>query len=97
VNFNRSPGRSRAGRDGGAGQRFPEAVVVEVERAKRLVLPIHHDVREKDVDLRRLLAALTVAAERGPAEFPELLLTPGIGGRTLFRLVLVGRGGVWGC
>jgi len=68
---------------------FPEAVVVEVERAERLVLPDHHDVREKDVDLRRLLAALTVAAERGPADFPELLLTPGIGGRTLFALSLV--------
>jgi len=67
----------------------PEAVVVEVERAERLVLPDHHDVREKDVDLRRLLAALTVAAERGPADFPELLLTPGIGGRTLFALSLV--------
>jgi len=43
----------------------PEAVVVEVERAERLVLPDHHDVREKDVDLRRLLAALTVAANAG--------------------------------
>jgi len=30
-----------------------------------------------------------VAAERGPADFPELLLTPGIGGRTLFALSLV--------
>jgi hypothetical protein len=69
--------------------RPPEAVVVEVERAQRLVLPEHHDVREKDVDLRRLAAALTVAAERGPADFPELLLTPGIGGRTLFALSLV--------
>jgi hypothetical protein len=67
----------------------PAAVVVEVERAERLVLPDHHDVREKDVDLRRLAAALTVAAERGPADFPELLLTPGIGGRTLFALSLV--------
>jgi hypothetical protein len=46
--------------------RPPEAVVVEVERAQRLVL-----------------------AERGPADFPELLLTPGIGGRTLFALSLV--------
>jgi hypothetical protein len=66
-----------------------EAVVVEVERAARLVLPDHHDVREKDVDLRRLSAALTVAAERGPADFPELLLTPGVGARTLFALSLV--------
>jgi hypothetical protein len=64
-------------------------VVAEVGRAARLTLPDHHDVREKDVDLRRLAAALTVAAERGPADFPELLLTPGVGGRTLFALSLV--------
>ncbi len=69
--------------------RPPDAVVVEVERAERLMLPEHHDVREKDVDVRRLATALTVAAERGPADFPELLLTPGIGRRTLFALSLV--------
>ena len=69
--------------------RPPDAVVVEVERAERLMLPEHHDVREKDVDVRRLATALTVAAERGPADFPELLLTPGIGCRTLFALSLV--------
>ena len=67
----------------------PEAVVVEVKRAAKLAMPAHHDVREKDVNLRRLVAALSVAAERGPADFPELLLTPGIGARTLFALSLV--------
>jgi len=67
----------------------PETVVAQVERAARLAMPEHHDVREKDVNLRRLAAALSVAAERGPADFPELLLTPGIGGRTLFALSLV--------
>ena len=67
----------------------PEAVVVEVERVAKLEMPAHHDVRGKDVDLRRLAAALRVSSERGPANFPELLLTPGIGGRTLFALSLV--------
>jgi hypothetical protein len=67
----------------------PETVIVEVERAARLAMPDHHDVRDKDVNLRRLAAALSVAAERGPADFPELLLTPGIGARTLFALSLV--------
>jgi len=55
----------------------------------RCQMPAHHDVRRKDVNLRRLAAALRVASERGPADFPELLLTPGIGGRTLFALSLV--------
>jgi hypothetical protein len=55
----------------------------------RLEMPAHHDVRAEDIDLRRLAGALQVAAERGPRDFPELLLTPGIGARTLFALALV--------
>jgi hypothetical protein len=54
-----------------------------------LELPAHHDVRPQNLDLRRLAGALAVAAERGPADFPELLLCPGIGARTLFALSLV--------
>jgi hypothetical protein len=65
----------------------PETVVAQVERA--LALPSHHDVRAENVNLRRLGAALHVAAELGPASFPELLLTPRIGQRTLFALALV--------
>jgi hypothetical protein len=67
----------------------PETVVAEVERVARLHMPAHHDVRAEDVNLRRLTAALAVAHERGPSDFPELLLTPGIGARTLFALSLV--------
>jgi hypothetical protein len=58
-------------------------------RLPHLDLPDHHDVRVEDLDLRRLAGALRVAAERGPRDFPELLLTPGIGARTLFALSLV--------
>jgi uncharacterized protein len=54
-----------------------------------LQLPAHHDVRLENLDLRRLAGALNVARERGPADFPELLLCPGIGARTLFALSLV--------
>ena len=57
--------------------------------APHLHMPAHHDVRAENLDLRRLAAALKVTAERGPADFPELLLTPGIGARTLFALSLV--------
>ena len=65
----------------------PEAVVAQVERV--LVMSSHHDVRDENLNLRRLGAALRVAANLGPASFPELLLTPRIGQRTLFALALV--------
>ena len=54
-----------------------------------LALPAHHDVRREDVDHRRLRGALAAAAARGPLDFPELLLTPGIGARTVSALALV--------
>jgi uncharacterized protein len=54
-----------------------------------LVMPAHHDVRPADVHLRRLHGALAAAAERGPADFPDLLLTPGVGARTVRALALV--------
>ncbi|HEY3592548.1 MAG TPA: DUF763 domain-containing protein, partial [Polyangiaceae bacterium] len=54
-----------------------------------LDLPAHHDVRPENIDMKRLGGALRAAAERGPADFPELLLTPGIGARTIFALALV--------
>jgi hypothetical protein len=52
-------------------------------------MPAHHEVRREDVDVRRLRAALVAAAARGPVDFPELLLTPGIGARTVAALALV--------
>jgi hypothetical protein len=54
-----------------------------------LVLPAHHDVRASDVHLRRLHGNLAAAAERGPTDFPDLLLTPGVGARTVRALALV--------
>jgi len=54
-----------------------------------LVMPAHHDVRKEDVHVRRLHGNLAAAAERGPADFSELLLTPGVGGRTVRALALV--------
>jgi hypothetical protein len=54
-----------------------------------LFMPAHHDVRASDVHLRRLHGNLAAAAERGPADFPELLLTPGVGARTVRALALV--------
>jgi hypothetical protein len=54
-----------------------------------LVMPAHHDVRPKDVMLRRLHGALAAAADRGPADFADLLMVPGVGARTIQSLALV--------
>jgi len=52
-----------------------------------LLAPQHHDVRPQDVWLRH--GNLAAAADRGPADFSELLLTPGVGARTVRALALV--------
>ena len=54
-----------------------------------LIMPEHHDVRPENLVMRRLHGALAAAAERGPADFAELLLTPGVGARTVRSLALV--------
>jgi hypothetical protein len=54
-----------------------------------LVMPDHHDVRASDVIGRRLHGALAAAADRGPEDFADLLLVPGVGARTVQSLALV--------
>ena len=54
-----------------------------------LVMPSHHDVRGEDVMLRRLRGALAAAAENGPRDFADVLLTPGVGARTVEALAMV--------
>lgn len=54
-----------------------------------LVMPFHHDVRPKDVQERRLHAALAAAAEAECETFEELMLVPGVGPRTLESLAMV--------
>ncbi|TIT30261.1 MAG: DUF763 domain-containing protein, partial [Mesorhizobium sp.] len=54
-----------------------------------LVMPAHHDVRESDIVMHRLHGNMAAAAERGPADFSELLLVPGVGARTVRALALV--------
>ncbi|SFM13278.1 hypothetical protein SAMN03159423_5536 [Bradyrhizobium sp. NFR13] len=54
-----------------------------------LVMPAHHDVRSSDLFTRRLHGTLAAATERGPLDFPELLLTPGVGARTVRSLAMV--------
>ena len=56
---------------------------------KKLVMPLHHDVREKDVDLKRLGAVIALANEQENLNFENLLLLQGLGPRTLQSLALV--------
>ena len=54
-----------------------------------LVMPAHHEVRASDVLSSRLHASFAAAANRGPADFAELLLVPGVGARTVRALAMV--------
>ena len=56
---------------------------------RSIVMPTHHEVREQDVDLKRLGGVLATAYNSQPKDFEELLLTPGLGPRTLQSLALV--------
>jgi len=77
----------------------PDQIVAEYEALQslkprqmelpHLVMPAHHDVRAKDVFTRRLHGTLAAAAERGPADFADLLLNPGVGARTVRSLAMV--------
>jgi hypothetical protein len=77
----------------------PDRVVAEFEALQastpvqatlpHLIMPAHHDVRPKDVFARRLHGTLAAAAERGPLDFADLLLNPGVGARTVRSLAMV--------
>jgi uncharacterized protein len=62
---------------------------VDPAPSRNCAMPAHHDVRAEDVDLKRLGAVLTTAYESQPGDFESLLLTPGLGPRTLQSLALV--------
>jgi hypothetical protein len=54
-----------------------------------LVMPDHHDVRAEDILIRRLHGNLAAAAENGPRDYAEMLMTPKVGARTVQALALV--------
>lgn len=60
-----------------------------LREAKKIAMPLHHDVREKDVNLKRLGTILALAQDRGVRSMEELLLLEGLGPRTLQSLTLV--------
>lgn len=64
----------------------PERMILEI---KKLVMPSHHDVKSKDVDLKRLGSILWLAQDKNISNFEELLLLQELGPRTLQSLALV--------
>ncbi len=64
----------------------PNDILAETQR---LIMPLHHDVRAKDIDLKRLGAVLWLAQEKSPKDFEDLILLEGVGPRTLQSMTLV--------
>ena len=62
---------------------------VALDAARYLRMPEHHEIKERDVDLKRLGAVLAVAYDRELHDFAELLLLEKLGPRTLQSLALV--------
>jgi len=66
-------------------QERPDKLMREVN----IILPRHHEVKAKDVNLKRLGAALTLAHETNVTDMESLLLLEGVGPRTIQSLTLV--------
>lgn len=64
----------------------PDQVLADV---RHLRMPSHHEVRESNIDLKRLGAVLAVAYEKDLHDFAELLLVEKLGPRTLQSLAFV--------
>ncbi|MFP9100622.1 DUF763 domain-containing protein [Flavobacterium sp. RHBU_24] len=65
----------------------PDKIIKEIQQ--HLILPNHHDVRMKDVNMKRLGAMLWMAHENKPEDFEGLLMLQGMGPRTIQSLALV--------
>ncbi|WP_307147699.1 DUF763 domain-containing protein [Rhizobium tibeticum] len=66
-----------------------EAVMADQLILPHLVMPAHHDVRAGDIVMKRLHGSLAAAADRGPKDYQDLLLVPGVGARTVKALAMV--------
>ena len=56
---------------------------------QKLVMPVHHDVRAENIDLKRLGAVLATSYTRELRDFASLLLIENLGPRTLQTLALI--------
>lgn len=64
----------------------PQRTLSEVMKMR---MPMHHDVRAKDVDLKRLGAVLAVSHDQKLRDFASLLLLENVGPRTLQTLAMI--------
>jgi uncharacterized protein len=95
----RKAAASRQGQLELLGDLGPDKIVHELQKLRapevaeptlpHLVMPARHDIRKSDVMMRRLHGTLAAAAQRGPLDFSDLLLTPGVGARTVEALAMV--------
>ncbi|MCG8572334.1 MAG: DUF763 domain-containing protein [Spirochaetes bacterium] len=60
-----------------------------IDEIKKVIMPRHHEVREKDVNLKRLGSILALAYEKSFPDFTSFLLMHGVGPRTIQSLTLV--------
>lgn len=63
--------------------------IILLKNDRNISMPSHHEIRAEDVDLKRLGAVLATAYESNHSNFESLLLTQGLGPRTLQSLTLV--------
>ncbi len=70
----------------GISKEHPERMMKEI---RKLYMPAHHDVRLENIDLKRLGSVIALAYEKDLQNFESLLLTKGLGPRTLQSLTLV--------
>ncbi|MCW3084395.1 MAG: hypothetical protein JWP12_1761 [Bacteroidetes bacterium] len=64
----------------------PDKIMKEIQH---LMMPAHHDVRTKDINMKRLGSVLALAHEKDLRNFDELLLLKDVGPRTIQSLALV--------
>lgn len=66
-----------------------KSAITSLSESRSIVMPAHHEVRAEDVNLKRLGGVLATAYASDPKDFESLLLTPGLGPRTIQSLTLV--------
>jgi hypothetical protein len=64
----------------------PGKMITEIQK---LIMPSHHDIRNEDVNIKRLGTVLALAHEKEIRDFESLLLLEGMGPRTIQSLALV--------
>jgi len=64
----------------------PNRIMKEIRKMR---MPLHHDVRSENVNLKRLGSVLALAYSHQAQDFESLLLTEGLGPRTLQSLTLL--------